>query len=84
MPPVGQRHFINGLIVYRGTRPEDVWDWLEKSSVRTVGVVTQQTPEIQARIRAAVIEAARRHAGPEGVSIPSPALIFSAGKPAGG
>ena len=71
-------------IVFRGARPEDAWDWFEKSTVRTVGVVAQQTPEVKARIRAAVIEAARRHAGPEGVSLPSPALLFSARKPAGG
>lgn len=69
-------------IVYRGARPEDVWDHLEKSSVRAIAVVRQQTPEIQARIKAAVIEGARRYAGAEGVSIPSPALLFAARRPA--
>jgi ubiquinone/menaquinone biosynthesis C-methylase UbiE len=68
-------------IAFRGKRPEDVWDWLEKSSVRTVGVVSQQTPEVQARIRAAVIDAAGRYVGPEGLSIPSPALLFAASRP---
>jgi ubiquinone/menaquinone biosynthesis C-methylase UbiE len=71
-------------IAFHGARPEDVWDWFEKSTVRTMGVVDQQTPEVQARIRAAVIEAARRHAGPEGVAIPSPALLFAARRPAVG
>lgn len=71
-------------IVFRGARPEDAWDWFDKSTVRAVGVVRQQTPELQARIRAAVIKAAQDYAGPEGVSIPSPALLFAARKPASG
>ncbi|MBD0271840.1 MAG: methyltransferase domain-containing protein [Acetobacteraceae bacterium] len=70
-------------IAFRGARPEDAWDWFEKSTVRTMGVVVQQTAEVQARIKAAVIDAARRYAGPEGVSIPSPALLFAARKPTG-
>jgi ubiquinone/menaquinone biosynthesis C-methylase UbiE len=28
-------------IAFRGARPEDAWDWFEKSTVRTVGVVSQ-------------------------------------------
>lgn len=71
-------------IAFRGARPEDAWDWFEKSTVRAVGVVGQQTPEIQARIKAAVIEAARGYAGPGGVSVPSPAVLFAARKPSGG
>lgn len=71
-------------IAFRGARPEDAWDWFEKSTVRTVGVVGQQTPEVQARIKTAVIEAARGYAGPGGVSISSPALLFAAKRPAGG
>jgi SAM-dependent methyltransferase len=69
-------------IAFHGARPEDAWDWFEKSTVRTMGVVGQQTPEVQARIKASVIEAARRHADPEGVSIASPALLFAAIRPA--
>jgi ubiquinone/menaquinone biosynthesis C-methylase UbiE len=69
-------------IAFHGARPEDAWDWFEKSTVRTMGVVGQQTPEVQARIRASVIEAAHRHAGPEGVSIASPTLLFAAMRPA--
>jgi ubiquinone/menaquinone biosynthesis C-methylase UbiE len=71
-------------IAFRGARPAGAWDWFEKSTVRTVGVVGQQTPEVQARIKAAVIEAARGYAGPGGVSISSPALLFAAKRPAGG
>jgi SAM-dependent methyltransferase len=68
-------------IAFRGARPEDAWDWFEKSTVRTMGLVAQQRPEVQARIRAAIIEAAGRYAGPTGVSIPSPALLFTARRP---
>jgi ubiquinone/menaquinone biosynthesis C-methylase UbiE len=70
-------------IVFRGTQPEDAWDWFDKSTVRTVGVVRQQTPEVQARIKAAVLDAVRQHVGPEGIVIPSPALLFVARRPAG-
>jgi ubiquinone/menaquinone biosynthesis C-methylase UbiE len=68
-------------IAFRAARPEQAWDFFEKSTVRTIAVVAQQTPEIQARIRAAVVEAARRYAGADGVIIPSPALVFAARKP---
>jgi ubiquinone/menaquinone biosynthesis C-methylase UbiE len=71
-------------IAFRGERPEDAWDWFEKSTVRTMMMFGQQTPEVQARIKAAVIEGARRHAGPEGVIVPSPALLFAAWRPVGG
>ncbi|WP_207539688.1 class I SAM-dependent methyltransferase [Sabulicella rubraurantiaca] len=70
-------------LVFRGSRAEEVWDFFEKSTVRTMGVVAQQIPEIQARIRVAVVEAASRYAGPGGVTIPSPALLFVARKPDG-
>lgn len=70
-------------IAFRGTRPEEAWDWFEKSTVRTMGVIGQQTPEVQARIREAVVNGARHHADAEGVSIPSPALLFAAERPAG-
>jgi SAM-dependent methyltransferase len=74
--------FIRDIpIVYRGKRPEDVWDWFEKSSVRTVGVVSQQTAEVQARIRAACIDEASRYSGADGIAISSPALLFAARKP---
>jgi hypothetical protein len=66
-----------------GDWPEDVWDWFEKSSVRTVGVVSQQTAEVQARIRAACIDEASHYAGADGISILSPALLFAARKPSG-
>ncbi len=68
-------------IAFQGARPDDAWDWFEKSTVRTMMMFTQQTPEVQARIRAAVIEGARDHAGPEGIAIPSPAVLFAAQRP---
>ena len=70
-------------LAFRAVRPEDVWDFFEKSTVRTIAVVAQQTPEVQARIRAAVVEAAGRYAGPDSFMIPSPALLFTARKPNG-
>jgi hypothetical protein len=48
-----------------------------------MGVYNQQAPEVQARIRAAVVEGACRYAGESGVSVPSPALVFAARKPVG-
>jgi SAM-dependent methyltransferase len=70
-------------LVFRGARAEEAWDFFEKSTVRTVAVVALQTAEVQAHIRAAVIEAAGRHAEHEGIAIPSPALLFAATKPDG-
>ncbi len=68
---------------FRATQAEEVWAFFEKSTVRTIGVVAQQAPEVQARIRATVIEAADRYAGPDGVTLPSPALLYTARKPQG-
>ena len=68
-------------ITFHGAQPEDVWDFLEKSTIRAASVVRQQTPEVRARVKAGLLGAAGRYAGPGGVSIPSPALLFAARKP---
>jgi SAM-dependent methyltransferase len=69
-------------ITFRGERAEDAWDWMEKSTVRTMAAYGLQPEETRRRIRDAVIEGARRFAGPDGVAIPSPAVLYAAERPA--
>jgi ubiquinone/menaquinone biosynthesis C-methylase UbiE len=68
-------------IVYRGNTVDDVWDWFEKSTVRTMALVRLQTPEIQTRIKDGIFLAAKRYETGDGVRIPCPAILHSARKP---
>jgi len=69
-------------IVYRSPDAAAVWDWFDRGTVRSVMLVRLQTPEIQARIREAIIESARRYETSEGLEIPNPAILYAARKPA--
>ena len=68
-------------IVYRPPDVEAVWDWFDRGTVRSVMLVRLQTPEIQARIREEIIEAARRYETGDGLQIPNPAILYVARKP---
>jgi ubiquinone/menaquinone biosynthesis C-methylase UbiE len=68
-------------IIYQGSSADDVWNWFEKSTVRTMALIRLQTPEIQARIKDGIVEAAKRHDTGNGLRIPCPAILHSAHKP---
>jgi ubiquinone/menaquinone biosynthesis C-methylase UbiE len=68
-------------IAFEGSSPEDVFDWFDKSAVRTMAVFRLQTPAVQARIRAAILDGARSYARDGTLRIPCPALLFHARKP---
>jgi SAM-dependent methyltransferase len=68
-------------IVYRAPDAEAVWDWFDRGTVRSVMLVRLQTPETQARIRAEIIEGARRYETGDGLQIPNPAMLYVARKP---
>jgi SAM-dependent methyltransferase len=68
-------------IVYRPPDATAVWDWFDRGTVRSVMLVRLQTPEIQARIRDAIIESARRYETSDGLEIPNPAILYAARKP---
>jgi hypothetical protein len=68
-------------IVYRPPNATAVWDWFDRGTVRSVMLVRLQTPEIQARIRDAIIESARRYETSDGLVIPNPAILYAARKP---
>jgi len=69
-------------ITYRGQNAEAVFDWYEKIAVRGMAVFRLQAPEVQQRIRDAIIEGARRYASGGTLSIPCPAIMYTAEKPA--
>jgi ubiquinone/menaquinone biosynthesis C-methylase UbiE len=68
-------------IRFQGRSPEDVFDWLDKSAVRTMALFRLQTAEVQQRIKAAVLDGAQAYATADGIEIPSPAMLYAARKP---
>jgi hypothetical protein len=62
--------------------PRSVFEWYEKIAVRGMAVFRLQTPEIQQRIRDAIIDRARQYFRGNSLSIPCPAVIFTARKSA--
>jgi ubiquinone/menaquinone biosynthesis C-methylase UbiE len=68
-------------ITYLGQSPEDVFDWLEKSTVRTMELFRLQKPDVQARIREAILRGASAFRRGDTIEIPCHAMIFAARKP---
>jgi hypothetical protein len=68
-------------ITYVGRRPEDVFDWFERSTVRVMALYRLQTPEVQARVRAVVSEAAAGYRSRDGIELPCPAMIYLGVRP---
>lgn len=68
-------------IMFQGRSPEDVFDWFDKSTVRTMAVFRLQAPAVQERIRAAILDGARQYASNGAICIPCPALLYCARKP---
>ena len=68
-------------LFYRGRAAEDVWDWFEKSTVRTMALIRLQTSETQKRIRDGIVQAAAKYKKGDGFEIPCPAIIHSGRKP---
>jgi ubiquinone/menaquinone biosynthesis C-methylase UbiE len=62
-------------IAFEGSSPEDVFDWFDKSTVRTMALFRLQEPDVQARIREAILEGARAYVRDGALSIPCPALL---------
>jgi ubiquinone/menaquinone biosynthesis C-methylase UbiE len=67
-------------IAFHGRSPEDVFDWLDKSTVRTMALFRLQDPEVQQRIREAILNGAREYLRNGSVDIPCPALLYWARK----
>jgi hypothetical protein len=68
-------------IVYRSPDAVAVWDLFDKGTVRSVMLVRLQTPEVQARIRDAIVDSARRYETDSVLQIPNPAILYTARKP---
>jgi ubiquinone/menaquinone biosynthesis C-methylase UbiE len=68
-------------IVFEGGSPEDVFDWFDKSAVRTMAVFRLQEPAVQERIREAILEGARAYASDCALRIPCPAVLYRGRKP---
>jgi ubiquinone/menaquinone biosynthesis C-methylase UbiE len=63
-------------IVFEGSSPEDVFDWFDKSTVRTMAVFRLQVSAVQERIRAEILAGAQRYARDGAVRIPCPAVLY--------
>jgi ubiquinone/menaquinone biosynthesis C-methylase UbiE len=63
-------------ITFHGNSPEDVFDWLEMSTVRTMALFRLQAPAVQERIKAAILKNAEEYAINGRVDIPCPALLY--------
>jgi ubiquinone/menaquinone biosynthesis C-methylase UbiE len=70
-------------IVFRGREPDDAWLWFERLAVRGMMVFRLQTPDVQGRIRSAIVEGARQFfdSNSKTVSIPCTAVMYAATKP---
>jgi ubiquinone/menaquinone biosynthesis C-methylase UbiE len=55
---------------------EDVFDWFDKSTVRTMALFRLQTPEVQRRIRTDILRSAEEFSSDGEVKIPCPALLY--------
>jgi ubiquinone/menaquinone biosynthesis C-methylase UbiE len=67
-------------IAFEGGAPEDVFEWFDKSTVRTMALFRLQKPAVQARIRDAILDSARAYATGGTFRIPCPALLWHARK----
>lgn len=72
--------FAEVAIEFEGRSPEDVFDWLDKSTVRTMAIYRLQTAKVQARIRAAILAGAEGYMRNAAVRIPCPAMLYWARK----
>jgi ubiquinone/menaquinone biosynthesis C-methylase UbiE len=68
-------------LMFRGRTPEDVWDFFMKGTVRIMVLIRLQTSERQARIRAGILEAAKKYQKGGELQIPSSAIVHSGRKP---
>jgi len=68
-------------IAFEGKSPEDVFDWFDKTTVRTMAVFRLQSPAVQKHIRDAILDGAQAYASAGALRIPCPALIYQARKP---
>jgi hypothetical protein len=68
-------------IVFRAAGLDEVWEWYERGTVRTATLLSLQTPAALARIKAAILEGARRFLGPDGLAAPHNAILHVGRKP---
>jgi SAM-dependent methyltransferase len=68
-------------LVWRVRSPEALLDAMWGGTVRTAGLLRAQSPEALERIREAVITGAEAYRTGEGIELPMPAILASAGKP---
>ena len=69
-------------LTFRAQRPEDVWEWYDRATVRTSALLALQTPEVRERIRAAILAGAARYRTGDEIVVPNHAIMHVARKPA--
>jgi hypothetical protein len=67
-------------IEFRGRTPADVFDWFDKSTVRTMALFRLQSPEVQERIKAQILADAEAYLMDGELRIPCPAILYRARK----
>jgi hypothetical protein len=68
-------------LTFHADGPDAVWDWFDKGTVRTAALLHRQKPEVQARIKEAILAGAARFASGSGLRIPNHAILHAARKP---
>lgn len=70
-------------VVWKAKRAEDVLDLIYRSIVRLPMILNAQTESARENIHATIIEQFRRFKSEDGIEVPFPAVMISAGKPVG-
>jgi ubiquinone/menaquinone biosynthesis C-methylase UbiE len=68
-------------LTFRAQRPEDVWEWYDRATVRTAALLALQTPAVREQIRAAILAGAARYAQDGAIVVPNHAIMHVARKP---
>lgn len=68
-------------LTFRADSAEAVWEWFDQGTVRTAALLHRQTPEVQARVREAILAGAARYAVDGKLTIPNHAILHAARKP---
>lgn len=68
-------------LTFEAESADAVWEWFDQGTVRTAALLHRQTPEVQSRIRAAIVEGAARYAIGGKLTIPNHAIMHAGRKP---
>jgi len=68
-------------LTFHAQKPDDVWEWYDRATVRTAALLALQTPAVREQIRGAILAGAARYADGTGITVPNHAIMHVARKP---